>query len=330
MDLHVGGEAIRLVINGLPSIPGETINDKRLYILENHDDVRRFLTREPRGHRDMFGGIITDPVSDGARFGIVFMDTLRYPYMCGHGMIGAVTAFLEMGWLGKINNEETILVDTPSGIVRANARLGEGKEGGLRVESVAIEMESAFAFLLDQSLDVPGLGRINVDVSFAGGFFVMVSNDQVGLTLTPDNASALARYGMAIIDAANQQLKVRHPVRSYIDTIDVVEFYDPSGHSRREGKNLVILGEGHADRSPCGTGTAAKMALLYRRGELSSGQTFINRGQLETAFEGRILRETMVGELPSVETEVRGTAHITGLHRFVRTSDDPFPKGFLI
>ncbi len=335
LDLHVGGEPMRLVIDGLPPIPGQTINDKRLYISENLDYVRLLLTQEPRGHRDMFAGIITEPVSsgplsEGGDFGIVFMDAGRYPYMCGHGIIGAVTGFIEMGWLEAQEPETLVVVDSPSGPIRARARVRELAGGRRRVESVAIQLESAFAYLLDQPLEVPGLGHVTVDVSFAGGFFVMISADQVGLSLTPDNAPQLARWGMAAIEAGNQQLEVQHPTRTYINTIDVTEFYDPSGHPQARGKNFVVLGEGHVDRSPCGTGTSAKMALLHRRGELAVGQTFVNQGLLGTTFEGRIVHETTVGGLSAIVPEIRGTAHATGLHRFVLTPDDPFPEGFLI
>ena len=340
VDSHTAGEPTRLVISGLPPIPGQTTNDKRLYISENLDHVRLLLTREPRGHRDMLAAIVTEPVSEEAEFGLVFMDVRRYPYMCGHGTIGAVTTFLEMGWLGCQEPETVVVVDSPSGLIRARACV-ERTDRGPRVESVALQMESAFVFLPDQSLEVPGLGRLTVDVSFAGGFFVMVSANQIGLALTADNAPELARWGMAIIEAGNQQLRGQHPTRTYIDTIDVVEFYDPAGHPKARGKNFVVYGEGHVDRSPCGTGTCAKMALLHRRGKLAVGQTFVNEGLLGTTFEGWVVGETTVGNpslprlrsgqcLPAIVPEIRGTAYLTGLHRFVVTSGDPFPEGFLI
>jgi len=336
IDSHTAGEPTRLVVDGLPPIPGQTINDKRLYISEHLDYVRLLLTREPRGHRDMLGAIVTEPVSEGAAFGVVFMDACRYPYMCGHGTIGAVTTLIEMGWLEAQEPEAIVIVDSPSGPVHTRARVWrEMPESGepverLRVESVAIQMESAFALLLDQPLEVPGLGCITVDVSFAGGFFVMVSADQVGLALTPDNGPELTRWGMLITEAGNQQLKVQHPTRSYINTIDVVEFYDPTGHPQGRGKNAVIYGEAHMDRSPCGTGTSAKMALLHRRGELALNQPFINAGILGTTFEGRLVAETKVGDLPAVVPEVRGSAHVTGVHQFVLDPRDPFPEGFLV
>jgi proline racemase len=329
VDVHAGGEPMRLIISGLPPIPGWTINDKRLYIGQNLDQVRLLLTREPRGHRDMFAGIITDPVSEEGDFGIVFMDARRYPYMCGHGIIGAVTVFIEMGWLKAQEGETSVVVDSPAGPVHARARV-RTVDGRLRAESVAIQLESAFAFVLDQPLTVPGLGRLTVDVSFAGGFFIMISVDQIGLTLTSDNVQELARWGIAAIEAGNQQLSVQHPTRRYINTIDVAEFFDPSGHSQARGKNFVVLGEGHVDRSPCGTGTSAKMALLHRRGQLAVGQVFINEGLLGTTFQGQIVRQTTVGEFQAIVPEIRGTAHLTGLHHFVLTPDDPFPGGFLI
>ncbi|HIC88487.1 MAG TPA: hypothetical protein EYP04_03670, partial [Anaerolineae bacterium] len=333
VDSHTAGESTRLVVSGLPSIPGETINDKRLYIAEHLDHVRLLLTREPRGHRDMFGAIVTEPVSEEADFGLVFMDARRFPYMCGHGIIGAVTTFIEMGWLSVQEAETVVVVDTPSGPVRSLARVRTSDPNGpgerLRVDSVAFQMESAFALSLNQPLEVPGLGRLTVDVSFAGGFFVMVTAEQLGLALTPDNAPELAHWGMAIIEASNRQLRVQHPTRRYINTIDVVEFYDPSGHPQAQGKNFVVLGEGHVDRSPCGTGTSAKMALLHQRGELAVGQVFVNEGLLGTTFEGRIVRETAVGNLPAIVPEIQGTAYLTGLHHFVLMPDDPFPRGFL-
>jgi proline racemase len=330
IDLHVAGEPLRLITDGIQSIAGKTMNEKRLNFVKNFDHIRLLLTKEPRGHRDMFAGIVTDSVGGEGDFGIVFMDARRYPYMCGHGIIGAVTAFIEMGWLKTKESIVKMVVDTPSGPVRCSANLGKMIDGQLSVESVAFQMESAFAFLLDQSITVPHYGEFIVDVAYAGGFFIMVPIEQAGLTLTPDDANRLSSLGMAIIDAGNQQLRVQHPLFPYINTIDVVEFYEPDHKSPLRGKNIVILGEGHVDRSPCGTGTAAKLALLYRRGKLSAGQTFTNAGILGTTFEGRILREIDIGGVTAIVPEIRGSAYITGLHRFICRPDDPFPQGFLV
>ena len=341
LDLHAGGEPIRLLIDGLPPIPGLTINEKRLALKERHDHVRLLLTREPRGHRDMFAAVVTEPVSEGADFGVVFMDPRRYPYMCGHGTIGAVTAFIEMGWLHREEGEAEVVVDTPSGPVQTRARVVTTPTGRTRVESVTIRLESAFVYLQDQTIAAPELGQIQVDVVFAGGFFAMVSNRELGralgepgggepLGLTLQNVPELVRHGMIITEAADEQLDVQHPLRQYIDSIDVTEFYDPRGDDIRQGRNAVVYGEEHIDRSACGTGTSAKMALLHRRGKLGVEDTFVNQSPLGSTFEGRVAEETTVGPYPAIVPEIRGAAHITGIHRFVVTPDDPFPEGFLI
>jgi proline racemase len=330
LDAHAGGEPMRMLIGGLPEIPGVSINDKRLYLQENLDQIRLLTTQEPRGHRDMFAGIIVKPVTPGADFGLIFMDARRYPYMCGHGTICAVTAFLEMGWLEAQGNETHVVVDTPSGPVHALARVSHADDSSLRVESVAIQLESAFAESLDQSLEVPGLGRIAVDIAFAGGYFILLDAGQIGIELLPENSGKLASLGMRIMQAGNRQFHVQHPTREYIRSIDVVEFFDPRGHEQLRGLNFVVFGEGHVDRSPCGTGTSAKMALLHARGKLQPGQTFTNQGLLGTTFEGCIVALSQVGDRQAIVPEIRASAYLTGLQRFILRPDDPFPYGFLV
>jgi proline racemase len=339
IDSHVGGEPARLVVGGLPPISGGTTNDKRLYLSDNLDQIRLLTTREPRGHRDMFASVLVEPESKDAAFGLVYMDARRYPYLCGHATIAAVSAMIELGLLEAVIPETRVVVDTPSGSWEtvAQVRKNISPDGRrFRVESVAIRPEIAFAFLLDQPLQVPNLGNIQVDVSFTGGFFVMVSADQIDMELSVENAPQLARLGMDIIEAGNAQLEVQHPQREYINTIDVVEFFDPRGHKDGRGKNFVVLGEGHVDRSPCGTGTCAKLALLHKREQLKVGESFVNEGLLGTTFDAHIVRESSIknpktGEsLPAIIPEISGAAHIIGLHNFVLTQEDPFPEGFLI
>ena len=163
-----------------------------------------------------------------------------------------------------------------------------------------------------------------------GGFFVMVSSDQIGLDFSPPNRSRLKELGMQLIHEANQQLTVRHPTRPEVNTVDVTEFYDPSSDAQGNGKSMVILGEGHMDRSPCGTGTAAKMTLLHHRGQFGFDETFTNTSPLGTTFQGRLVEETRLGDTIAVVAEVRGSAHITGIHEFIIDPKDPFQEGFLI
>lgn len=339
IDSHVGGEPARLVVGGMPSISGQTTNEKRLYLSENLDQIRLLVTREPRGHRDMFASILVEPENEEAAFGLVYMDARRYPYLCGHATIAAVSAMIELGMMKADLPETRVVVDTPSGPWETVAQVHENTSFDgrrFRVDSVALRPEIAFAFLLNQPLQVPNLGNILVDVSFTGGFFVMVSADQIDLELTVENAPQLARLGMDIIDAGNAQLEVQHPQRPYINTIDVVEFFDPRGHKEKRGKNFVVLGEGHVDRSPCGTGTCAKLALLHKRDQLDVGESFINEGLLGTTFDARIVSESSIKDpetgksLPAIIPEISGAAHITGLQQFVLTPEDPFPEGFLI
>jgi len=326
IDSHTAGEPTRLIVGGVPPIPGQTVADKRLYLIREWDHIRLQLTREPRGHRDMIAALVTEPVSEGADFGLIYMDARRYPYLCGHATIGAVTTLIEAGAVEAVGPETRVTIDTPSGPATATAHV----QGG-RVESVTIQLAPSFLYREGQPLDVPGLGRIEVDTVCVGGFFAMVSADQIGLELKPENARRLIELGMTIIDEANAQLTVRHPTRPEVTTVDVTEFYTGGEDEHGlKGSSAVIYGASHIDRSPCGTGTSAKMALLHHRVQLALNQDYVNTGILGTTFEGRLVEETMVGELPAVVPQVRGSAHVTGVHRFAVTPDDPFPEGFLI
>lgn len=325
IDSHTAGEPTRLIVGGLPPIPGETVAEKRQCLMQEWDHVRLQLTREPRGHRDMVAALVTEPTSAGADFGLVYMDARRYPYLCGHATIGAVTTLIEAGVVEAAEPKTMVIVDTPSGPAEAVAHVRDGL-----VESVTIQLAPSFVYGENLDLDAPGLGRIQVDTVCVGGFFAMVSAGQIGLPLDVKHAGRLIELGMSIIEAANEQLTVRHPTRPEVTTVDVTEFYDLSGRESGRGVSAVVYGESHIDRSPCGTGTSAKMALLHHRGQLALDQPFVNAGILGTTFEGRLAAETMVGDLPAVIPEVRGSAQITGVHQFVLDSRDPFPHGFLL
>jgi proline racemase/trans-L-3-hydroxyproline dehydratase len=325
IDSHTAGEPTRLIVSGVDPIPGETMKVKRSYFMENLDHIRLQLVREPRGHRDMFAALVTEAVSEGADFGLIYMDARRYPFLCGHATIGAVTTLIEAGALTVYEPETIVVVDTPSGPMETKAHIKDGK-----VESVAMRAVPSFVYRTNEPLDVPGLGRIEVDTVCVGGFFAMVSADQIGMDLVRANGHSLTELGMTIIEEANRQLGVRHPIRSEVTTVDVVEFYHTSGHSQEQGTSVVIYGESHMDRSPCGTGTTAKVTLLHHRGLLGINQPYFNSGPLGTTFEGRVITETKIGDFNGVVVEIRGSAHITGIHQFVLDPGDPFPEGFLL
>ena len=325
IDSHTGGEPTRLIVGGVDPVPGKTMREKRLYFMEHHDQVRLQLTREPRGHRGMFAAFLTEPVTAGAHFGLIYMDPRRYPYLCGHGTIGAVMTLIEAGVIQITGDELSVIVDTPSGPMETKAYILND-----RVESVAIKMVPSFVYQDGAKLELPDLGVITVATVCVGGFFVMVSSNQIGLDLTPSNSPRLIKLGMNLIDAANQQLDVRHPTRAEVNTVDVAEFYDPANDAQGIGKSMVIYGEEHMDRSPCGTGTAAKMTLLHHQGKISLNDTFTNTSPLGTKFQGRLVEKVQLGDTVAVVAEIRGSAHITGVHEFIVDSRDSFQEGYLL
>lgn len=326
IDSHTAGEYTRLLIHGIRPVPGRTMAEKRQYFMDNLDTQRLLLTREPRGNRDVVAAVTTEPVTPGSSFGLIYMDACRYPYLCGHATIGAVTSLLETGLINARaddNGLAEIIVDTPSGPMSTRAEIKED-----RVISVSFTSVPCFFFAGDIPLDISRSDRISIDLVCAGGFFAMVDLDQPFFQGRRPSNQQLIDLGMTITGIACQKLKVCHPHRPEVCSIDVTEFYTHT-HGNH-GQSLVIYGEAHLDRSPCGTGTAAKMALLHHKGLLRAGTTYSNQGPLETRFKARITEETSVGSYPAVRVEITGRAHITGLHHFVLDNNDPFPQGFLL
>ncbi len=325
VDSHTAGERTRLIISGIDDIHGETMTEKLMYYKTHLDYRRKLLCREPRGDRATLAAQLTRPVTGDARFGLIYMDARRYPYLCGHATIGAVTTLIETGVIETGKSEETIVVDTPSGPMITRAEIRNGK-----VESVAIAMVPSFVYETECLLNVKGLGEIRVDTVCAGGFFAMVSSRWLEMELVPENASRLIELGMEIIEATNRELTVRHPTREEVVTVDVAEFYEPFEKGKKQGKSVVVYGESHMDRSPCGTGTSAKLTLFHRQGLLLTGETYKNAGPLDTTFDARVIRETKIGDLDGVEVEIRGAAYITGIHEYVVDAGDPLPEGYLL
>jgi proline racemase len=303
---------------------GETMLAKQTYFETHFDAVRKRLTRESRGHRGIMAAVVTEPVSPAGVFGLFYLDARRYPYLCGHATIGAVASLVETGALSAPEGESVITVDTPSGPMAAHTRVEAG-----RVVSVAIDMVPSFVFATDLTVTVPGFDRLPVDLVCVGGFFAMVAARAVGLVLAAANSGALVPLGMAVIEAANRAFSVRHPERPEVASVDVTEFYAESPRAGT-GSGLVVYGESHMDRSPYGTGTAAKMTLLHHRGALEPGQVYRNQSPLGTAFEGRIVNTVKIGSFDGIVAQIRGNAQVTGCHQFVLAPHDPFPEGFLL
>lgn len=325
VDSHTMGEPTRIVVGGTGDIPGATMGEKKRYLQERMDYLRASLMREPRGHRDMFGAVLTAPTSEDADTGIVFMDHDGYVNMCGHGTIGAVTVLLERELVSPKKNDGSVVLDTPGGKVQCRATTV-----GKRVTSVTVKNVPAFVWKANHPLKLSDGRTISVDIAWGGNFFAIVSAAETGVPVEMGNIKKLVSLGMEIKERINEEVPVRHPVETHANRIDLVEFSDKPAAPGAHVKNVVIFGEGEVDRSPCGTGTSAKMASLFFKGKLALGQEFVHESIIGTCFSGRLLGETRVGDFPAVFPEITGQAFITGIQQFVIQPDDPFKYGFKV
>ncbi|WP_232364138.1 proline racemase family protein [Desulforapulum autotrophicum] len=324
VDSHTAGEPTRIITGGLPHISGKDMPAKKEWMQQNMDDLRRMLMWEPRGHQDMFGAVITSPVSPDADAGVIFMDGGGYLDMCGHGSIGAVTVLLETGMVTMDSktgvNEKTVIIDTPAGKILARAVIENKKVTDVTIRNVP-------AFFYDTvELDLPEIGRTPIDISYGGNFFALVAAEHLQTTVEPKNIDQLRQWGLTIRDQVNQITKIFHPGTGNPAQVKLVEIYEKTVPPR----NIVVFGSGQIDRSPCGTGTSAKMALLHSRGQLKIGEPYEYQSIFGTAFRGRIVDTLQVGDKSAIVPEITGRAHITGIHQFVVEDDDPFKCGFNI
>lgn len=325
IDSHTMGEPTRIIIGGIPKLSGNTMAEKKQFLIDNLDHIRTGIMLEPRGHANMFGSIITQPCNDIADFGIIFMDGGGYLNMCGHGSIGAITVSIETGMVPMVEPVTDVTMDTPAGIVTGKAKVQDGK-----VKEVSIVNVPAFLYKRDVTVDVPDIGQVKLDVAFGGSFFAIVHAPQLGLKIEPQNSTKLTEVGLKIRDAVNAQVEMQHPELSHIKTCDLVEIYDAPTHPEATYKNVVIFGQGQVDRSPCGTGTSAKLATLYAKGELKEGELFVYESILGTLFKGRIVGLSKVGEFDAIIPEITGAAYITGYNTFMFDDDDPVKYGFVL
>lgn len=323
VDSHTMGEPTRVVTGGIPSIKGKTMPEKKAYLENNMDYLRTAIMHEPRGHKDMFGSIITAPTTEEADLGIIFMDGGGYLNMCGHGSIGAATIAVETGMVEVKEPYTDIVLEAPAGLVKAKVKVENGKA----VEASIVNVPS-FLYKEGLFIEVPNIGNVKVDISFGGSFFALVDSRDLGIDICPENSSKLTEIGIMIRDIINSTVEIKHPTLEHIKTVDLVEIYGPAKNPKATYQNVVVFGEGQVDRSPCGTGTSAKMAALYAKGKLNIGEDFIYESILGTMFKGRILGETMIGSYKGIIPEITGSAYITGFNHFVIDEDDPVKYGF--
>ncbi len=325
IDSHTMGEPTRIITGGIPSIPGETMAQKKEFLQREMDHIRTGVMHEPRGHNDMFGSILTTAVTKDADFGVIFMDGGGYLNMCGHGSIGAVTAALETGIVQMTEPVTKVTFDTPAGFIQAEARVENDK-----VKEVSIVNVPAFLYKQDQRVFMEGFGDIAFDISFGGSFFAIVDVGQFGLEIIPENANHIKKTGIRLRDIINREISVQHPELSHINTVDLVEFYGPPTHPEANYKNVVIFGQGQVDRSPCGTGTCAKLAALHAKGQLKERVPFIYESILGTLFKGEIVGTGKLKEYTTIVPKITGSSYITGFQHFVFDKEDPLVYGFCL
>jgi proline racemase len=337
IDLHAGGEPGRVITGGVLDVPGGSMLEKQLYLARHADGLRRLMLREPRGYPALCCNVILPPCDPRADAGFVIMEQTEYPAMSGSNTICVVTALLETGMLPALEPVTELTLETPAGLVGIRATVRDGK-----VLHVTFENVAAFAVHLDAEIEVPELGRITVDVAWGGMFYVMADAKQFEVELTPVHGARLARIGEMLRAAASEQLPVSHPDRPKSGGVSISQLYGPPESAEADGRNVVVVSTGQLDwtrpdtwtgaidRSPCGTGTCARMAVLHARGELPLHRDFRHEGILGTVFTGRLLREAQVGPHPAVVPSLTGSGWITGIGQYVLDPSDPFPDGFRV
>jgi proline racemase len=326
IDYHTAGEPFRIVTGGVGPIPGRTILEKRRYAGERLDRVRQLLVNEPRGHADMYGCFVTEPEDEGAHLGVVFFHTAGYSTACGHGTIALATAAIETGMVSAGEPETEVVLDVPSGRVPVTVRVEGGRVRGARFRNVP-------SFVFAEGLSVAtSRGPVTAYVAYGGAFYACVRADDLGLRVEPACVPAFIELGREVQRALDAEHDVVHPDEPELRGVYGVIFWedtDADGPGLRQ-RNVTVFGDGEVDRSPTGSGTSARLALLDRTGALARGETLRNASVIGTEFEGRVVGDAEVGGRPAVVTEVAGSAHFTGSHTFVLEPDDPLGTGFLL
>ncbi|NLI95272.1 MAG: proline racemase family protein [Synergistaceae bacterium] len=327
VDAHTAGEPIRVVTSGLPAIKGGTMLERYGWFEKNLDGVRNLIMREPRGHRDMFGCIVTPPASEDGDFGVLFTHTTGQATMCGHGTIGVVKVVLETGMVPAAEGKNTVRVDTPAGRVTAEALVEDGY-----VKEVSFRNVPSFLYQDNVKAFVPGIGEIEFAISYGGDFYLFVEAEKLGVEIRPENAGELARKAMALKNWGSENLQLVHPEYPQIN-----ELYGTivTGRTERTEKGwrsqeVCVFADGAVDRSPCGTGTSARMALLYGRGLMNPAEELDNGSIIGTRFRGTIDETVLVGDKRGIIPRITGSAWITGFNQLVLDPTDPLPEGFLV
>ncbi|MFN2187675.1 MAG: proline racemase family protein [Candidatus Promineifilaceae bacterium] len=337
VDAYAEGEPGRVIVGGVVDVPGETMLEKQLFLERERDDLRKMMLNEPRGYPALCCNIILPPTHPEADAGYVIMEHTEYPGMSGTNTICVATVLLETGMLPMHEPETRIILEAPAGLIEVRAVCEHGK-----VKNVSFKNVPAFAVHLDAEISVPTIGKIRVDVAYGGMFYVIADADEIGIDLKPESGREIVRISETIRQAADDQLEAVHPLVPEYRGITISQISGRPDHPKAHRKNAVTVStggfdwdkpstwSGALDRSPCGTGTCAKMAVLHAKGQLGLHEDFHHEGILGTIFTGRLESETKVGDFDAVVPTLSGAAWITGFSNYVLDPSDPFPEGFTV
>jgi proline racemase len=324
VDSHTEGMPTRVITGGVGVIPGTTMSERRLHFLEHLDHIRTLLMYEPRGHASMSGAILQPPTRPDADYGVLFIEVSGCLPMCGHGIMGVATVLVETGMVEVTEPVTTIRLDTPAGLVVAEVAVEDGVARRVTIRNVP-----AFADALDQAAEVPGIGPVTYDMAYGGNFYAILPIERVGLPFDRARKNDILAAGLAIMAAINEQNRPVHPENPEIGGCHHVQFVAP-GSDARHSRHAMAIHPGWFDRSPCGTGTSARLAQLHARGELKAGAEFVNESFIGSRFIGRIAEETTVAGRAAIVPAITGRAWLTGTAQYFLDPDDPFPGGFLL
>jgi len=326
IDMHTGGEPLRVILGGFPKILGKSILEQRNYVKNHHDQLRRSLMWEPRGHADMYGCLITPPNDDGAHFGVIFIHNEGYSTMCGHAVIALGKLAVEMEWVEATGDETEVVIDAPCGRIYAY-----GKMEGEKVVNTRFHCVPSFVVALDEMVRIEGIGNVKYDLAFGGAFYAYVNADEIDLELEAKNYSEILRFGRSIKNAviANSH-KVKHPFEDDLSFLYGTIFISQHASSGADNKNVCVFADGEVDRSPTGSGVSGRMAIHHARGEIEIGEKMKIESIVGSVFTGSVIKEVDFGPFKAVIPEVEGEAFVTGQHTFYIDPDDPLKEGFFL
>lgn len=325
IETHTLGQPTRNVVSGFRHIPGKTMQEKFEYMRKNEDWFRKVLMFEPRGSEIMSGTLITEPCTPGTDVGVLYFESSCWMPMCGHDTMGVTAALIEAGLVDVQEPVTTIKLDTPAGVVAVEARVHDGV-----VEEISFVNAPALVLNRNVEVDTEEFGRLTLDISWGGNVYAILPAEKVGLAITPAGCGRFTEIARSIAKDINAQVHVQHPTLSFVDRVTHVEFSGPAQSPDADIQNVVVALPKVIDRSPCGTGTSAKAALLYAEGKLKVGESFVHESVIGSKFKCEIVEETEVGGVPAIIPKITGNACVIGFATWILDPKDPFPEGFLL